>query len=64
MKTVRIEGMMCKKCAARAQKALDALGEGAEVILEEKCAKVPDTFEDEAIRKAIADAGYEVVGIE
>ena len=64
MKKVLIEGMKCVKCAARVQKALDALGEGAAVALEEKCARVPDSFDLEEVRKAVTDAGYEVVGVE
>ena len=63
-KTVWIEGMMCGNCAKHVQKALDALGAGVEVSLEKKCAVVPASFDDDAIRKAVSEAGYAVKGIE
>ena len=64
MKTVHIEGMMCSHCAAHVKKALEALDPKAEVSLAEKCAKVRDDLDNAALTKAIADAGYEVVGID
>ena len=67
-KTVNIEGMMCMHCAAHAKKALEALDGVAEadVCLEDKRAVLTLTADvaDEAIRAAVADAGYEVTGIE
>ena len=65
-KTVRIEGMMCMHCVAHVKKALEAL-EGAaevEVSLENKQAVLTGDISDEAIRTAVAEAGYEVTGIE
>ena len=41
-----------------------ALGAGVEVSLEKKCAVVPASFDDDAIRKAVSEAGYAVKGIE
>lgn len=64
MKTVKIEGMMCQNCARHAKEALEALGLQVEVILEEKKAIVNGDASDEAIKNAIDNAGYEVVGIE
>ena len=65
-KTVKIEGMMCMHCVAHVKKALEAL-EGAaevEVSLEDKQATLAGGVSDEAIRAAVAEAGYEVAGIE
>ena len=63
-KTVTIEGMMCQNCVKHATNALNALpGVTATVDLESKSATVTGDVSDEAIRKAIADAGYEVTSI-
>lgn len=64
--TLTIEGMMCAHCQKHATDALNALeGVTAEVNLEEKKAYVKTDREiaDEAFKKAIADAGYEVTAI-
>ncbi len=63
-KTMTIEGMMCKHCAARVEKALSALGVTATVNLEDKTAAVTGSAADEALRKAVEDAGYKVVSID
>ncbi len=64
-KTVIIEGMMCQNCVKHATNALNALpGVTATVDLESKSATVTGEVSDEAIRKAIADAGYEVTDIQ
>lgn len=63
-KTMTIEGMMCKHCAARVEKALNALeGVTAAVNLEAKTATVTGEAQDAALRKAVEDAGYTVVSI-
>ena len=63
-KTVSIEGMMCMHCAAHVEKALNALpGVTATVDLDGKLATVIGEVSDEALRKAVADAGYEVTAI-
>lgn len=63
-KKVVIEGMMCMHCRAHAEKALNAIpGATATVDLESKTAIVTGDVSDEAIRAAIAEAGYEVVSI-
>ena len=64
-KTVKIEGMMCMHCVAHVKKALDAL-EGVtevDVSLEDKQAVLAGEVSDDAIRAAIAEAGYEVIEI-
>lgn len=65
-KTVVIEGMMCGHCAAHVERALNALpGVLAKVDLQRKEAHIEAAAEvsDEAIKKAVQDAGYEVVAI-
>ena len=63
-KKVIIEGMMCMHCRAHAEKALNAIpGATATVDLESKTAIVTGDVSDDAIRAAIAEAGYEVVSI-
>ena len=60
-----IEGMMCKHCAARVEKALNAIeGVTAAVDLEAKTAAVIGEADDTALRKAVEDAGYTVVSID
>ena len=64
IKTITIEGMMCTHCSGRVEKALNALpGVTATVDLEAKTATVTGEVSDEALRKAVTDAGYEVVEI-
>ena len=63
-KTMTIEGMMCKHCAARVEKALNAIdGVTAAVDLEAKTATVTGEATDAVLRKAVEDAGYTVVSI-
>ena len=64
MKTVHIEGMMCQHCVSHVKKALEALDPNVEVSLEDKCAKLAASADDAAVRKAVADAGYEVTAID
>ena len=63
-KTLTIEGMMCAHCAAHVEKALNALpGVTAVVDLAAKTAVVTGDAGDEALEKAVADAGYQVTDI-
>ncbi len=63
-KKIMIEGMMCQHCVAHVTKALTSLpGETANVDLEGKCATVSGPATDEALKKAVEDAGYQVVSI-
>ena len=63
-KKVVIEGMMCQHCRAHVDKALNAIpGASATVDLDSKTAVVSGDVTDEAIRAAVKEAGYEVVGI-
>lgn len=66
-KTVKIEGMMCMHCAKAVEKALSAVEgvTGVSVSLEEKQAVVDgtDALQEEALKAAVVEAGYEVTGI-
>mgnify|MGYP004636283439 FL=1 len=63
-KTLTIEGMMCAHCAAHVEKALNALpGVTAVVDLAAKTAVVTGDADNEALKKAVADAGYQVTDI-
>ena len=65
MYTMKIEGMMCPHCQAAVTKALEALeGTKAEVNLETKEAYVETGLEKEALKKAVEDAGYQVLSVE
>ncbi|MBM6977802.1 metal-transporting ATPase, partial [Intestinimonas butyriciproducens] len=64
-KKIMIEGMMCQHCVAHVTKALTGLpGESATVDLEGKCATVSGPATDEALKKAVEEAGYQVVSIQ
>ena len=65
-KTMKIEGMMCMHCSGRVQKALEAIDgvEAAQVSHETGTAVLTLTkaVDDAVLKKAVTDAGYEVVG--
>lgn len=66
-RTIKINGMMCAHCAAHVKKALEAVsGVSADVVLEDNAAYVTlsKPVDDEALKHAIAEAGYEVTSIE
>lgn len=63
-KKYEIEGMMCRHCEAAVQKALDAVpGANAKVVLEDNAAYVDASADEEAVKKAVEDAGYKVTGV-
>lgn len=66
MTKINIEGMMCGHCVAHIEKALKAVNgvESVNVSLENKCAEVTGNIDNELLKKAVVDAGYEVTGIE
>lgn len=67
MITMKIDGMMCQHCQAHVSKALNDLeGVKAEVSLEDKAAYITadQSVDKEVLKKAVVDAGYEVVSIE
>ena len=61
-KTVKIEGMMCQMCVKHVKAALSALDPDVEVSLENKSATLDANVADDAIKAAVKEAGYEVVG--
>ena len=66
-KIVYIEGMMCPRCVAHVDKALNAIdGVSAQVSLEDKRAvcTLSKEVSDEALKAAVAEAGYEVTSIQ
>lgn len=64
-KKILIEGMTCRHCVMHVTRSLQELElENVNVDLAAKSAFVEGTASDEAIKAAIEDAGYEVVGIE
>ena len=67
-KTMKIEGMMCGHCEARVKKALEALPEvqAADVSHEKGTAVVTlsGALADEALKKAVEDQDYKVLGIQ
>ena len=67
-KTMKIEGMMCGHCEARVKKALEALPEvqAANVSHESGTAVVTlsGVLADEALKKAVEDQDYKVLGIQ
>ncbi len=65
--TMKIEGMMCPHCQAAVTKALNAVeGVNAEVNLEKKEAYVEAdiTVSMEELKKAVEEAGYQVISME
>ena len=65
-KKVVIEGMMCQHCVSHVSAALHGVPgvDSVEVSLEDKCAKVTGTADDETLKSAVTGAGYQVTGIQ
>lgn len=63
--TISIEGMMCAHCQAHVEKALKEVAGVTEVTvsLENKNAVVTGDASVEALKQAVADAGYEVTDV-
>jgi copper chaperone len=65
-KLLKIEGMSCGHCVMHVQSALEGVGgvKKADVDLLERSAMVEgEHLDDQALRAAVADAGYRVVSI-
>ncbi len=62
---LKIDGMMCAHCVAHVEKALNAVDgvDSVTVSLEEKQATVTGTATQDALKAAVADAGYEVIQV-
>ena len=67
-KTLIVEGMMCEHCAAHVEAALGKIDgvKSVKVDLKKKTAtaKVSRDIPNEEFEKAIAGAGYKLVGVE
>ncbi len=63
MKKVIIDGMMCMHCVGSVKKALAEGGIEANVVLEENCAYIEDSADNEQVKSIIENAGYTVVSI-
>jgi copper chaperone len=66
VKQLSIEGMSCQHCVMHVKNALVGVSgvEKAEVDLGKKSATVTGAgFDDAALKAAVAEAGYEVVGV-
>ena len=61
---IKVEGMMCMHCKAHVEKACKAVAGTVDAVvdLEKKQVTVTGTAAVDALKKAIVDAGYEVVG--
>lgn len=65
-KTMKIEGMSCGHCSARVESALNALENVSAVVdLENKTANITltENVDNAVLKKAVTEAGYEVVSI-
>lgn len=67
-KTMKIEGMMCGHCEARVKKALEAVEGVSEAKVSHSDGSAIVTLNgavsDDALRKAVEDQDYKVLGIE
>ena len=67
-KELTIDGMMCQNCVKHVTKALESIpgASNVNVRLEDKKATVtvPDSVTDDTLKSAVAEAGYEVTGIQ
>lgn len=67
-KTMKIKGMMCGHCEARVKKCLEALPGVEEAVVSHEAGTAVVTLStdvsDEALKKAVEDQDYQVLGIE
>ncbi len=61
---IKVEGMMCGHCKARVEQVCKAVAGATDAVvdLQEKQVTVSGNADAEALKKAIVDAGYEVIG--
>ncbi len=61
---IRVEGMMCTHCKARVEQVCKAVAGATDAVvdLQAKQVTVTGSADVEALKKAIVDAGYEVIG--
>lgn len=65
-KKILIEGMKCEHCVGHVKEALEGLSgvTSVTVNLAENCAVVEGTVENESLKQAIEEEGYDVINIE
>lgn len=61
---IKVEGMMCTHCKARVEKVCKAVPGTVDAVVDltAKTVTVTGTADVEALKKAITDADYKVVG--
>ena len=61
---IKVEGMMCTHCKAKVETVCKAVpgAWNAVVDLQAKCVTVQGDADVDALKKAITDAGYQVIG--
>ena len=61
---IYVDGMMCKHCKAHVEAACKGVPGTVDAVvdLEKKCVTVTGQSDVEALKKAITDAGYDVMG--
>ena len=61
---IKVEGMMCPHCKARVESVCKAVPGAVDAVvdLEAKQVSVKGDASVEALKKAITEAGYEVIG--
>lgn len=64
MYELKVDGMTCGGCAASVKRALQLLDSNArvDVDLPSKTVKVETTAQLDAVKNAVEDAGYQVLG--
>ena len=65
-RTLKVDGMMCAHCEAHVKKALEAVGGVAAATADHKSGtatvRLTGTVADDTLAKAVADAGYTLIG--
>ena len=65
--TVKIEGMMCPRCAGRVKKALEALEGVTEAVVSHESGTAVITagrdIAEETIKETVQNAGYTYIGV-
>ena len=61
---IKVEGMMCPHCKARVENACKAVAGTVDAVvdLQEKQVTVTGTATPDALKQAIVDAGYKIIG--
>jgi Cu2+-exporting ATPase len=67
-KRMQVEGMMCPRCEARVQKALEALPGVEKAVADHEANRVTVTLStpvaDEVLTETVQKAGYTVTGVQ